>query len=95
VAFAENAAVFLRDFGLACQVGSVGFTGILDEPDESLSMAGVNVLSTMYALTCQTSDVALAGIASGTTVTVAGQAYVVRDVIKQDDGAFTQLTLSK
>lgn len=86
--------IFLADFGVACSVGAVNFKGILDRPDETLNMAGVNVLSTMYALTIKTSDVAAAGIASGTAITVAGVAYVVRDVIAQDDGAFSVLTLS-
>lgn len=93
--FAENLDVFLRDFGLTCVAGSRSFSVLLDTPDETMNMAGVNVLSTMYACTAKTSDVQAAALASGSPVTVAGTAYVVRDVVLQDDGAFTKLTLSK
>lgn len=95
MALVENLAVFLTDFGVPCSAGAYAFTGILDKPDETLSMSGVNVLSTMYLLTVRTSDVAGGAIRSGVSIAVDGQAYVVRDVISQDDGAFTHLTLSK
>ena len=95
MAFTENLAVFFADFGVPCSVGAVNFTGILDRPDETLSLAGVNVLSTMYQLAAQTSDVQAAGVVSGTAITMGGQAYVVRDVLLLDDGAVTSLTLSK
>jgi len=93
--FAENAAVFLADFGVPCSANAQSFTGILDQPDETLNMAGVNVLSTMYTLLLKTSDSAAAALASGTAITVNGTAFVVRDVMLKDDGVFTQLTLSK
>jgi len=93
--FAENLDVFLRDFGVACSKGSVAWTGILDTPDETLSLAGVNVLSTMYQLRMKTSDASAAAIASGDAITVNGQPFIVRDVVLQDDGLFTVLTLSK
>lgn len=93
--FTESPAVFLRDFGVPCTIGAYAFTGILDAPDDTLSMGGVNVLTTMYALTVQASDVQAAAIASGVTVTVNGVAFTVRDVLSMDDGAFNHLTLSK
>lgn len=91
----ENPAVFLQDFGVPCTCGAYSFTGVLDAPDETLNMGGVNVLSTMYVLQVQTSDVVAAGIASGSNLAVNGQAFVVRDVLSTDDGVFTHLTLSK
>lgn len=93
--FAENLDVFLREFGLPCTAGASSFTGILDTPDESMSMAGVSVLSTMYELRCKTSDATAAALVSGSGITVNAVAYVVRDVMLEDDGAFTKLTLSR
>lgn len=91
----ENLAIFLQDFGVPCSCGAINFTGVLDTPDETLSMGGVNVLSTMYTLLVRASDVAAAAIASASALTVNGAAYTVRDILLQDDGAFCVLTLSK
>ena len=91
----EDPAVFLADFGVPCTSNGVPFTGVLDTPDQTLSMAGVNVLSTMYALTVKTADVTAAAIATGSAVTVNGAPFVVRDTVLQDDGVFSILTLSK
>ena len=93
--FAENPDVFLRDFGVPCIAAGRGFSGILDTPDETMNMGGVNVLSTMYTLQCKTSDVLASAIVSGTAISVNAAAFVVRDVLSQDDGVFSQLTLSK
>jgi hypothetical protein len=93
--FSETTAVFLADFGVACTSGASSFKGILDAPDDTLSMGGVNLLSTMYQLTVHASDVQTANIKSGTAITVAGVAYVVRDVLSVDDGVFNHLTLTK
>lgn len=93
--FAEQPDAFLRDFGVPCTAAGRSFTGILDTPDEGLSMAGVNVLSTMYTLVMTTADQVAAGITSGSGIAVNGVAYVVRDVLLQDDGTFTQLNLSR
>ncbi len=93
--FAELTSVFLRDFGVPCTCGAFAFTGILDAPDDTLNMGGVNVLSTMYVLQVQSSDVAAGSIVSGSALTVNGQAFVVRDVLSVDDGVFSHLTLSK
>lgn len=91
----ETPDVFLRDFGVPCTAGGVAFTGILDSPDETLNMAGVNVLSTMYTLLIKTASVPLAGITSGCNLVAGTTSFVVRDVMLQDDGLFTMLTLSK
>lgn len=92
--FAENPDVFLQDFGVVCVSGGKTFRGLLDTPDETLNMGGVNVVSTMYVLTAKAADVTLAGISSGAGLTVGGRAHVVRDVLQQDDGVFVHLTLS-
>lgn len=93
--FAENPDVFLQDMGVTCTKGAYSFKGLFDMPDQTMQMAGVNIISTMYQLTCKTSDVTAAAIVSGVAITVAGGTYVVRDVIQQDDGVFSALSLSK
>lgn len=94
--YAQDLDVFFTGLDAAsCTANGFGFRGLLDTPDESLNQFGVNVLSTMYVLTCKSSDVASAGIASGAAITVGAAAYVVRDVMLVDDGAITHLTLSK
>lgn len=91
----ETLDVFLRDMGVPCVAGAYTFTGLFDQPDDQLSAAGINFLSTMYLVTAKAADVNAAGLASGSALTVNGIAYVVRDVMSVDDGAFTNLTLSK
>ncbi|MEI8327174.1 MAG: hypothetical protein WCH44_17795 [Betaproteobacteria bacterium] len=91
----ENIGVLLKDFGVPCAAAGYSFTGIFDAPDDTLNMGGINVLSTMYRLTAQTSDVLDGAIESGSVLTVNGSAFVVRDVISVDDGVFSHLTLSK
>ena len=91
----ENLSVFMRDFGQPCTANGRSFPGILDAPDDTLNMGGVNVLSTMYVLQAAAADVLAAGIVSGTAITVGSTAFVVRDVLSLEDGAFNQLTLSK
>ena len=92
---AESLDVFLADFGVICTSGGQTFRGLLDSPDETLNMGGVNIVSTMYVCTAKTADVSAAGVVSGVSVTVGGVSYVVRDVLLVDDGAFSHLTLSK
>jgi hypothetical protein len=91
----ENIGVFLQDFGVPCTCGAYAFTGILDAPDDTLNMAGVNVLSTMYVLQVKTSDVLGAGLVSGIVINVNSAPFVVRDVLSVDDAVFSHLTLSK
>lgn len=94
--FDEIPAVFLADFGLPCAAANGhAFTGILDTPDNTMNMAGVNVISTMYTLTVLTADVSAGAMVGGVNVTVNGAVFVVRDVLLQDDGTFTALSLSK
>jgi hypothetical protein len=93
--FAEQPSLFLRDFGVPCSCGAYAFSGILDASDDTLNMGGVNVLSTMYVLQVQASDVAAGAIASGSALLVNGVAYTVRDVLSIDDGVFNHLSLTK
>ena len=90
----ENPDVFLQDFGVVCSSGGRSFMGLLDTPDETLNMGGINLISTMYVLAVKSADVAQSAIATGSAITVGGKPYVVRDVLQQDDGVFSNLTLS-
>lgn len=90
----ENPDVFLQDFGVMCSSGGRAFMGLLDTPDETLNMGGINLISTMYVLAVKSTDVAQSAIVTGSAITVGGKPYIVRDVLQQDDGVFSNLTLS-
>jgi len=94
--FAENLDVFVRDFGVPLvKAGYAACLGLFDTPDETMNMAGVNLLSTMYVVEIKTSDAQARNLGNGDSVTVNGAAFIVRDVMLKDDGAFTAVTLSK
>lgn len=93
MAFTEDTAAFLADWGRPCQAGAVSFTGMLDQPDELMQLQRASVHSRQYELTYRTSDVELQ---RSDAVTVDGQAYTVREAPRQvDDGAFSRVLLSK
>ena len=83
--------VFLAEFGQTVTWGSYSGKGILDMPSEII--AGGMVLTTDYQLTVKTSD--FPGIIRGDTVTIASSSYTVREARQIDDGAFSNLFLSK
>lgn len=96
MAFVDDLDAFFFDFGVPCVAANGhAFTGLLDTPDEMLQMGGGRMLSTMYLLTAPTVDTTTAALATDTALTVAGVAYVVRDVMLQSDGALTAVTLSR
>ncbi len=80
------------EFGVTCQLGQgTSFVGILDSPMEVL--AGGMALSREYLLYAKTSDVSTAS--RGTSITVGGASYTVRENRPVDDGLFSELLLSK
>ena len=80
------------EFGITCQIGAgAEFVGILDSPMEVI--AGGMALSREYLLIAKTSDVSSA--TRGTSITVASEAYTVRENRPVDDGIFSELLLSK
>lgn len=91
----EDLDVFLEEHGVACSVGGVEFVGIKDEPDEQLTVGIVGMQSTMTSLTVKTTVVAALAIKAGVAVVVAGVQYVARNPVKVDDGAFSQVPLTK
>lgn len=97
MAFAENLAVFFADMGVDCVTTgtNVHFRGLLDTPDDLLDQAGVPVVSTEYALTCVTADIAPAGLVYSAGVVINGVTYTVREVLLLDDGALTRIQLMR
>jgi RNase P/RNase MRP subunit p29 len=96
--FVENLDVFLREFGKPCVVaGSPDkpFLGIKEQPDAEVRVGGFASTSTMHAVLVKSSVVTELQIKFGTQMTVDGAAYTVREAELQDDGAFTQLNLTK
>jgi hypothetical protein len=80
------------EFGVTCQIGAgASFIGILDSPVDVI--AGGMALSREYLLTAKTSDVSSA--VRGTSITVDGASYTVRENRATDDGVFSELLLSK
>jgi len=91
MALSENLSVFLNDFGVTVTSGAISGVGVLDMPGQVL--AGGMVLSTDYTLTVRTAD--FGGLFYGDGITVDGVNYQVREARKLDDGAFTELMLTK
>lgn len=93
MAFAEDPSPFLAEFGVPCSAGAVQFTGLLDQPDELLSLPRANAHSRQYELTYTTAAVTLT---RDQAVTVNALAYTVREAPRQvDDGVFSRVLLSK
>ena len=84
-------AVYLNDFGVSCTSGGTTGLGILEQPDQIL--AGDMIISTEYELTAKTSD--FGTLLSGSSITVDGTAFTVRDTKKENDGVFCRLSLTK
>jgi len=92
----EDLDAFLEDHGKPCQCGAVDFLGIVDAPDENLSMGGgMNALSQMTTVMLKTSVVVAAGIKLGVGLVVDGVPYMARQPVRVDDGAFSSIPLTK
>jgi len=93
MAFTENLDVFFSTagFGLSVTSGAYSGVGILDMPSEIIA-DGV-VLTTDYRLLVKTSDFPV--LARGSSMTVDGTAYTVREPMLIDDGKITQVMLMR
>lgn len=91
MAITEDLDIFLADFGVSCTAGAVTANGILDMPSQILSDG--MVLSTDYTLTARASN--FGTLIRGSSITVDGVAYTVRETMLIDDGKFVQIALQK
>jgi hypothetical protein len=91
MAITEDLDIFLADFGVSCTAGAVTANGILDMPSQILSDG--MVLSTDYTLTARASN--FGTLIRGSSITVDGTAYTVRETMLIDDGKFVQIALQK
>jgi len=91
MAFVEDTALFLADFGSAATLNAVAVTAIVDtssvvELDGIVTQAPTALLQTAEA----------SAAAPGQTFAAAAVTYKVRQVLKEPpDGAFTRLVLAR
>lgn len=90
-----NTSVFARLANAEAVVAGQVVFGLFSTPDENLNMGGINIISTMYELLLPTSIVQSGALATGSSITVNGLAYEVRDVMLADDGFYSRISLSK
>lgn len=83
--------MFLADFGVTVTSGAISGVGILDMPGEVI-MDNM-VISTDYMLRVEASKFGALGY--GSSVTVSGTVYTVREARLLDDGVFLALSLQK
>lgn len=87
----ENLDAFFSDFGVLVTAGSASTRAIFDMPAELI--AGGMVLTTDYTITYKTA--ALPSLANGSSITVDGGSYRVREVRLKDDGKISEAYLTK
>lgn len=94
MAFVEDLAAFLADWGVICSTAAAPqFLGMVDQPDQLMDLQRVTAHSRQYELTYRTAQVTLT---RDQAVTAGGVSYVVREAPRQvDDGAFSRVLLSK
>lgn len=88
--FTDTPDTYLADFGVTVVAGMVSGVGLLDMPD---SVIGGMSISTDYEVTCKTS--VFGTVANGSSITVDGVGYTVKEVRKVGDGVFCAISLKK
>lgn len=90
----DDPGAFLAHFGVPCVAGTAQFLGLMDKPDVIVSMErGFDLHTAEYELTFAT---AAASLKRGDPISVAGEAYTVRQPPRRiDDGAFSVVLLTK
>lgn len=89
MAWTEDMAPFLADFGVTVRHGALSARAILDSPTTT-ALGGVVSLDD-HQLTLSADD--LPALGHGETVVIAGVRYLVREVMVLDDGALKRVTL--
>ena len=91
MAFTEDPALFLADFGVSCSAGAVSGLGILDQ-DSEMAFGG-QVVFIPYLLTAEASK--FGSLDYGDAITVNGVGYVVEHKpMLMDDGTFCRVPLA-
>lgn len=92
MAFVEDPAAFLEDFGVNVTAGAISGLGILDSPGEYV--ADDRVITDEYVLKVERSRFGSLGY--NDVISVDGETFVVREApLAVDDGVFCLLLLSK
>ena len=92
MAWVEDPADFLDDFGVSVTANGTTGLGILDMPGEYV--ADGRVITNEYLLRCQAS--LFGSVGYGDSMTVDGQSYEVREApLLVDDGVFCLVLLTK
>ena len=93
MAFVEDPADFLADFGVTVTAGATTGLGILDMPGEYIGPDG-RIITTEYVLRAETSK--FGTLEYNDSLTVNSESYTVRETpLMVDDGAFCLVLLSK
>ncbi len=87
----EDLAAFFADFGVQASANGMTACVLLDMPGQSL--LGDMQISTDYAITYASAD--LPGLKHGSSITVSGSAYTVREITLQDDGQISRASLKR
>ena len=87
----DDPSIYLSDWGKPVVIGNKSGLGILDAPGQQI--IGDMVLAVDYALTVPAS--LAQGIGYGTSLTVDGTGYTVKENHPQQDGLFHVLFLEK
>lgn len=91
----EDLDSFLADHGVECMAGTNKFMAIKDQPDVEVDVGKMRTTSTMYTLLAKTADVVANNLRNGSEITIGGIRFGVREPELLDDGAFTQLNVTK
>lgn len=89
MALTEDLALFFADFGVSAVFGAQSSVVLLDLPDMDV-LEGM-AISNNPAMTYASSE--FPSLVRGSSITVNGSAYTVREVRKLDDGALSQAML--
>ena len=93
MAFVEDNAFFLADFGVICACNAVTFKALFDMPDEMFNLGNVSLQSREYNLTYINSTVVLK---ANYVVIISGINYTVRNTPNlKEDGVWAEAQLTR
>lgn len=87
----ENLDLFFADFGVSFTAGAVSGMCILDQP--GINILGNQVIEVGYQVIAKSSE--FGGLLYGDEVEVDGVAFVVKETMPVEDGAFSLITLER